>query len=274
MLDYMWQFFSSLFLYKNLTPLGMLFGTFLGLLFGAIWLSAYWPWKLVWKQPLLWALLPASAFLTWIVITLVQIPFQYQFNSFFGPQSTVTSVLLLYIPLVIWSAIFQEASKLVPVWLWQRFKDKKITTKTGLLIGAISGAGFGLMEAVYYHNMALSLGVSWASIGTSVFAGISPFWERFFYVAFHISATSLAGYGLAKGKWLKYYLLVVLLHAVLGYSTAFAVVGYISLTVVEIIIAVIELCLAGFMLWLRWKKLQNEPETPPAQGTLQQQSAS
>ena len=43
MLNYMWQFFSSVFVYSDLTPLGVFIGAFVGVLFGAIWLSAYWP---------------------------------------------------------------------------------------------------------------------------------------------------------------------------------------------------------------------------------------
>ena len=83
---------------------------------------------------------------------------------------------------------------------------------------------------------------------------LAGFWERFFTVAFHIAASALAGYGLAKGWGWQFYILASFLHGFLNYSVVLVQSGLLTVVHVEIYIAMVAVLVTTGTLWLRWRK--------------------
>ena len=193
MLHQMTSFFNGAFYFAGTNWKAILAAIALGLLFGAIWLTFYLP--PLFKKRMLWVVAAVSAILTWSAIAFVQIPLQNWYvdvvNHFWGSADISSWFLYLAFPLVLLSGLVQEAAKLVPtLFCWWRSK-RTLTPKMGLLIGAVSGAGFGVFEAIWVRNQIFVNGVSWSVIDNYALG----LWERIFAVAFHIAASALtAGY--------------------------------------------------------------------------------
>ena len=139
------------------------------------------------------------------------------------------------------------------VGYWWR-KGKNIDPKLGLAIGAVAGLGLGVFEAVWAHNTVFAAGWTWEAVQTQGLVALAPFWERFFTVAFHVAASALAGYGMAKGWGWQFYLLAAFLHASLNYSVVLLQSGLITVIQLEIFAAVWAILVTGGTLWLRWRK--------------------
>jgi RsiW-degrading membrane proteinase PrsW (M82 family) len=267
--DTMIEFLKSWFIFPGLKWDLMLVSIGLAVAFGIIWMLGYWPWII--KKVWFWPVLIASAFLTLLAITFAQIPLQYYIDKGLGLAWDTTTIakwyLLAGIPTVLASGVVQEASKSVPMAVWWWRSGRTLTPKTGLLIGAAAGVGFGIFEAFWVHGQVFASGWTTQLITQYGFDGISGFWERFFTVGFHTAVSALVGYGLAKGKWWQYYLIAAGLHTVANYSAVF--VGYFAyirpaawfkITYIEIYIAVLTAIIAAVVLYLRWRK--SEEETP------------
>jgi len=228
----------------------------LGIIFGAIWLTLYWP--PVVKRPVLWLVGIVSAFLTWTAIAFVQIPLQSwagQALLHFWDQRTLTHWLLLAgIPQILLSGLVQEGAKLVPVVFYWWRNHWSFTPKFGLIVGAVSGAGFGVFEAIWVHNTIFASGWTWGTVEASGFLALLGFWERFFSVAFHIAVSALAGYGLAKRLGWQLYLVASFLHGVTNYSVILLQARLLTSIQVEIYIAVLAIAISAVALWLRWRK--------------------
>ena len=154
------KFFTSGFVYPNITLTGLALGIGLGIAFGAIWLIGYRP--PIFKKPWLWAVVAASsAVLTWAAVVFLQTSLQawsiQALGHFWGQQTLMRWLLVASIPSILLSGLVQEGSKLVPVVIWWHRKNRNITAKTGLIIGAIAGAGFGVFEAVWVLNTTFAL---------------------------------------------------------------------------------------------------------------------
>jgi hypothetical protein len=118
----------------------------------------------------------------------------------------------------------------------------------------VAGAGFGVYEAVWVHNTIFAGGWTWELVQSGGLIYLAGFWERFFAVAFHIAASGLAGYGLAKGWGWQFYLVAAFLHALLNYSAVFIRIGLFTTVHVEVYAAVVAVLVTGVALWLRWKR--------------------
>ncbi len=250
MTEYMVSFFLSFFQNPSAWGIG------LAVAFGAIWLAGYRP-PLV-RKPWLWAVLFASAILTLAAASFIQIPLQVwagqALGHFWSEEVLVRWILLAGIPQILLSGLVQEGSKLVPVVVcWWR-SGKNIDPKLGLAIGAVAGAGFGIFEAQWAHNTIFASGWTWQAVQTSGFMALAGFWERFFAVAFHIAASALAGYGLAKGWGWQFYLIASFLHGLLNYSVVLLQSGLFTVVHVEIYAAVVAVVVTAWALWLRWRK--------------------
>jgi len=237
-----------------------IWGVCLAILFGAFWLAAYWP--SLFKKPWLWAVLVGSAVLTLLAVTFIQMPLQTYtgewFVDLFGVQGFQNHLLLMSILPVLISGLVQEGAKLVPVVVYWCRSARNIDPKVGLAIGAIAGAGFGIFEAQWAHNMIFNSGWEWASVQTGGFLALAGFWERFFTVAFHIAASALAGYGLAKGWGWQFYLLASVLHAIVNFGIVLLQAGAVTIIQVEIYFAVVALAVTVVVLWLRWRNTEEE----------------
>ena len=250
--------FKSFFVYPGLSLNYMLVGIALGIAFGAIWLSAHWP--PLFKKPWFWAVAVVSAFLTVAAFSFIQVPLQTRLQDWLGntlsSDTFMTWLLLLGIPLMLIAGLVQEGAKMIPIAFWWWRSGKKIDPKLGLAIGAIAGAGYGIFEAVWMHNQMFLSGWTTQAFQTDGFLAIAGFWEKFFTVGFHIAASALVGYGLAKGKGWKFYLIAAGLHALLNYCVIFFQKGYFSVVQLETYVAVITV--AVWALLLRWGRASEE----------------
>ncbi len=231
-------------------------GITLAIVFGAIWLVGYWPPVL--KSLWLWAVLVISAILTLIAAAFIQIPLQLlvgqALSHFFSPEILTRWLLLSGIPQVLLGGLVQEGAKFLPIVIWWFGEERKLDPKLGLIIGAMAGAGFGMFEAQWVHNLIFASGWSWEAVQTGGFMALAGFWERFFVVAFHIAVSALAGYGLAKGWGWQFYLLAAFLHTFINYGIILMQAGLFTAVQVEIFVAAVALAVTGGALWLRWRK--------------------
>ncbi len=260
MLDKLVDFFLSWFIYPDTLWTFILLGIGLALVFGAIWFTPYW--TPILKKPWAWAVLIGSAILSLAAVSFIQIPLQVwtgQALGYFWSQEILTGWLLLSgIPQILLSGLVQEGSKLVPVVIYWWRKGKNIDPKLGLAIGAVAGAGLGVFEAVWAHNNIFAAGWTWEAVQAGGLMALAGFWERFFAVAFHIAASALAGYGLARGWGWQFYLLAAFLHSLMNYSVVLLRLGIFTVVHVEIYAAVVAVLVTGIALWLRWKKPEVE----------------
>ncbi len=233
-----------------------LIGIGLAILFGAIWLVGYWP--PLFKRPWLWAVLLISAFLTLVSVSFIQIPLQLvigqALNQFWSQEVLMSWLLLAGIPQILLSGVVQEGAKLVPVVIWWFGEEKRLSLRTGLMVGAVSGFGFGVYEAVWVHNSIFAAGWGWDFVEAGGYMALAGFWERFFAVAFHIASCALAGWGLARGWGWQFYLLVAFLHSFLNYSVVLLQSGLFNVLQVEIYAAVVAVLITAVALWLRWRR--------------------
>ncbi len=259
MLEQMIAFFTSWFANPSAWGIG------LAIIFGAVWLSCYWP--PLFKKPWLWAIMVSSAFLALVAVTFVQIPLQVWtgqgLNYFWDQETLIRWLLLAGIPQILYSGLVQEGAKLIPIVVYWWRKGMSIDPKLGLAVGAVAGAGFGTFEALWAHNAIFASGWSWEMVQTEGILALAGFWERFFAVAFHTAASALAGWGLAKGWGWQFYLLASFLHAFLNYSVVFLQSGLITIVQLEIFAAVWAVLVTGGALWLRWRQ---ETLMAPVQG--------
>ncbi len=256
MLEGMVRFFVSGFVYPGILWNQVLLGIGLAVTFGAIWFAPYW--TPILKKPWAWAVLAASAFLSWAAVSFIQIPLQVwtgqALNHFWSQEVLLRWLLLTGIPGILLTGLVQEGSKLVPVVIYWWRKGRNIDPKLGLAIGAVAGLGLGVFEAVWAHNRIFLAGWTWEMVQTGGVVALAGFWERFFTVAFHTAVSALAGYGLAKGWGWQFYLLASFLHAFLNYGVILLQSGALTIVGVEIFIAVWATLVIGGALWLRWRK--------------------
>jgi len=256
MLEQIVDFFVSWFVYPGILWTQLLLGIGLAIVFGAIWFTAYW--TPILKKPWAWAVLVSSAILSVAAVSFIQIPLQFwtgqALNHFWSQEILLRWLLLAGIPQILLSGLVQEGSKLVPVVVYWWHKGRNIDPKLGLAIGAVAGAGLGIFEAQWAHNTIFLSGWSWEAVQTGGLIALAGFWERFFAVAFHIAASALAGYGLAKGWGWQFYLLASFLHGLLNYSVVLFASGLFTIIHVEIYAAVVAVLVTGGALWLRWRK--------------------
>ena len=255
MLQQMTGFFTSAFNFPGLSWTLVLVAIGIGIVFGAIWLTPYWP--PFTKRPGLWVVGIVSTMLTWTAIAFVQIPLQawagQALLNFWDQQTLIKWLLLAGIPQILLSGLVQEGAKLVPVVLYWRRNHLNFTPTFGLIAGAVAGVGFGVFEAVWIHNTIFASGWTWSTVETNGFLALLGFWERFFSVAFHIAASALAGYGLAKHWGWQFYLIASFLHGATNYSVILLQSRLLTSFQVEIYIAVLAVAITTVALWIRWR---------------------
>jgi len=256
MLEVMVRFFVSGFVYPGILWNQVLLGIGLAIVFGAVWFAPYW--TPILKKPWAWAVLAASAFLSWVAVSFIQIPLQIwtgqALNQFWSQEILVRWLLLAGIPGILYSGLVQEGAKLVPVVVYWWHKGRNIDPKLGLAIGAVAGLGLGVFEAVWVHNIIFAAGWTWEVVQTGGLVALAPFWERFFTIALHTAMSALAGYGLAKGWGWQFYLLASFLHAFNNYCVLLFQSGLFTIVHVEIYNAVAAVLVTSGALWLRWRK--------------------
>jgi RsiW-degrading membrane proteinase PrsW (M82 family) len=256
MIDYMVAFFKSFFQNPSASGIYLAIAIGLAIAFGAVWLAGYRP--PLFKKPWLWAVLVSSPFLTLAAVSFIQIPLQVwagqALNHFWSQEVLMSWILLAGIPQILLSGLVQEGSKLVPMVVYWWRSGKSIDPKLGLAIGAVAGAGFGIFEAQWAHNLIFASGWTWEAVQTGGFMALLGFWERFFTVAAHIAFSALAGYGLARGWGWQFYLIASVLHGLLNYGIVLLQAGLFTFVHVEIYVAALAVLVTAWALWLRWRK--------------------
>jgi RsiW-degrading membrane proteinase PrsW (M82 family) len=259
----MTSFFNSAFYFAGTHWDAILLSIALGLVFGAVWLFFYFP--PIFKKQWFWVVIAVSAILSWSAIAFVQIPFQNWYvdaiTHFWGSKDLSSWYLLIAFPLVLISGIVQEATKLAPVLLsWWRSK-KSFTPRFGLMLGAVSGAGFGVFEAIWVHNQIFAQGISWSVVDNYALA----LWERVFAVAFYIATSALTGYGIAKKKGWLFYVIAAFLHGIVNFSAILIEDNKLTSLQSEFYLTFIAVAVTGWALWLRWRPEKEIPaEISPA----------
>ena len=199
-----------------------------------------------------------SAVLSWFAVAFIQIPLQalvgQLLGHFWSQEILLSWILLAGIPQILLSGLVQEGAKLIPVVLWWIRNKTDVTPTMALIVGAIAGAGLGIFEAVWAHNTVFASGWTWQVVETNGLVALMPFWERVSAVAFHISVSALAGYGLAKGWGWQFYLIASFSHALMNYGVALLQSGKLTVVQMEIYASVIALMITGVALWLRWRE--------------------
>jgi len=255
---------ESWFSYPDTSGDYIFYGIIIAVVFGTVWLLSHWP--PLFKKPWLWAVMVGSGFLTLLAFVFIEIPLrtgiQIIMEKIWDMGTLDTWLLLTTIPIVLAIGLVQEGAKMVPMVFWWARSKRQISPKMGLAIGAVAGAGFGIFQAIWVNNNILPyLGLPWDAVQQG-FEGIALYWESFFFVGFHIAASALAGYGLAKGKGLKFYLFAALLHALVTYGAVLTVQFELSVLQVGMYIAGIAVLVTAGTLILRWRKADGEPEEP------------
>jgi RsiW-degrading membrane proteinase PrsW (M82 family) len=236
-----------------------LFGVLLALLFGAIWLACYWP---PLKKLSLWLVLAGSAIITLLAISFIEVPVQNAIGKdmlqLMSEGNVIRSFLINGISLVIVTGLVQEGAKLVsPVIYWLSNK-RTVDPKLMVSIGAAAGAGFGIFEAQYIHNLYISSGWNLSMMQNEGAVILLPILVTFFTVAFHTGTCALSSYGVARGfGWLSYPVLAIV-HALWQYSYYLANAGIISPALYHVYIALFAILVMAVALWLRWKKQTSE----------------
>jgi len=256
MIDYAVAFFKSFFQNPGASGTYLAIAIGLAIAFGAVWLAGYRP--PLFKKPWLWAVLVGSAFLALAAASFIQIPLQtwagQALGHFWSQEVLMRWILLAGIPQILLSGLVQEGAKLVPVVAYWHRSGKNIDPKLGLAIGAVAGAGFGIFEAQWAHNLIFASGWTWAAVQAGGFWALAGFWERFFTVGAHTAFSALAGYGLARGWGWQFYLIASVLHGLLNYSVVLLQAGLLTTVHVEIYVAVLAVLVTAWALWLRWRK--------------------
>jgi hypothetical protein len=100
--------------------------------------------------------------------------------------------------------------------------------------------------------------ISEISILMSVVFGPSLFglplisvYERMMAVLFHASTAAIIGYGLVRGKTLKYFLIAVFLHIILDTFAVLYAVGLMSILATEIIIGIVALVVFVYAMYTK-----------------------
>lgn len=226
----------------------------LAIIFGAIWLACYRP-PLI-SKPWLWAALAGGAVLAPIAIAITSFPIGYGISklaSYFWSQQVIKSWgWLISVPSIFIFGLVWQGAMLVPVAVYWWRKNRNLEPKFGLLIGAVAGAGFGILLTQWANNFFIAdTSWSWLLVQTQGFPALSGFWESFFVLGLSVASTALAGWGIAKGWGWKFYLLAAFVFLVTNYNTVLVSYGRISATQAQFIIATWAVVVVGVTLWLR-----------------------
>jgi len=231
-------------------------GISLALVFGAIWLACYRP-PLITK-PWLWAVLAAGAILAPIAITVAAFPLRFGiswvYGSFWSRETLAQWALLASLPSMYLFGLVREGFKLLPVVVYWWRKGRNIEPKLGLAAGAVSGAGFGILEAQWTLNYIITSGWSWEKVQIEGLVALAGFWETFFVIGVNVAACALAGWGLAKGWGWQFYLIAAFIFVLLNYGTVLVSSGLISAVQAEFLIAALAFLVTGVALWLGERK--------------------
>lgn len=135
-------------------------GISLALIIGVVWLTVYWP--PLFRHRWLWAVLAGGAIAAPIGIFLQE----FMVTTWLGelarkiwsPETLNNWFLVVAAPGLFVQGLVREGAKFVPVVTYWLCKRREISPRFGLAIGAIAGAGFGILEAQWTLNYIIHSG--------------------------------------------------------------------------------------------------------------------
>jgi hypothetical protein len=150
--------------------------------FGAFWLILLSPLGI--KRPSRWLLFLVGAFLFAPSIALVQLRLQGEISrllaTLVGTEAYRRDILILSIPAVLLSGVIQEAAKFVPIVVYAYvIRKQKLMPRFTLSMGALVGAGYGVVEAQWLINAIFAAGFSFDLVSVYGLVALAGFWERF-----------------------------------------------------------------------------------------------
>jgi hypothetical protein len=186
----------------------------LAVLFGVVWMACFRP--PLFSKFWLWAILPFGAMITLLAVAVIQLPLEsllgHGAHVTHHDEHSVLPLILAALPLIVISALVQEGGKLVPAVTYWQLEKRKINPVLGMQIGAVAGAGFGILQAQWTHNAIFASGWTFEMVQIEGVGELFVFYESVFIVAMHVTTAALSGYGLARGWGWQFYLLASLVH--------------------------------------------------------------
>jgi RsiW-degrading membrane proteinase PrsW (M82 family) len=209
-------------------------------------------------KPWFWAVLAAGAILAPIAIAVTVFPLRFGiswvYGSLWSRETLAQWALLASLPSMYLYGLVREGFKLLPVVVYWWREGRNIEPKLGLVAGAVSGAGFGILESQWTLNYILASGWSWESVQMQGIVALGGFWESFFVLGIQVTACALAGWGLARGWGWKFYLLAAFVYLFPNYSYVLLTKELITGVQAEFLIAAWALIATGVVFWLRERK--------------------
>lgn len=258
MVEQMFQLFTSFFRLPTASAGWTLFAIGLALVYGAIWIAGFWP--PLFKNWRLWLVLVAGFILPTIILSFIQLPLQYTTFQYLAPLldkyfQDIAVKLITGILLAIIFGLTVQGALFIPVFYYRLNRLDEFTPRFGLMVGALSGAVFGMMLSFSLFSKFVEIGIATA---LSHPVSYLSFVERFFAVALFAGTTALCGYGLAKGKGWQAYLIFAGVLCVYQYISLLMSAKMFDLWATEIIMTLLSAAAAGLALWLYWKKTKPE----------------
>jgi hypothetical protein len=149
---------------------------------------------------------------------------------------------LSYLAVSLLAALLQEGGKLIALWAGQWFTPRRQM----VWVGAFLGGGFVLAESYWIlHGLAQDVASFYPDLTFVQFlSSFSPFlFERLILTVVGISLGTLLAYGLLRRQPGRYFLLVMLLHAVLVFASLYRQSARLDLTWTLIVLGVFALIL-------------------------------
>ena len=225
-------------------------GSGLSLLFALLWLLLYRP--PLFKQPRLWLVMLGGALAGVLAVSAIQTPLSSLINQLWHKDAGVGRLLLVGLLSVVTIGLVQEGAKLLPLLVLRRQQGGQLEEQQGFSAGAVAGFGYGFLETFYVMNFLFDTGWNWDVLANEYPALVLTSVERVCMLGLNMGLTALVGWGLAKGKGLRFYFVAVLIHAVVAFISFLmanlsfpVVIGELALMVIIIVLTVVMLSMRG-----------------------------
>ena len=244
------QIFTQLTIYFRYVTLS---GSGLALLFALLWLLLYRP--PFFKQPRLWLVMLGGALAGVLAVSIIQTPLSILINKLWHEDAGAGRLLLVGLLSVVTIGLVQEGAKLLPLLVLRKQLGGQLDEQQGLSAGAVSGFGYGFLETFYVMNFLFASGWNWDVLANEYPALVLTGVERVCMLGLNMGLSALVGWGLARGKGLRFYLLAAALHAFVAFISFLMANLSFPVVITELALMVIIIVLTVVMLSMRGEHL-------------------
>ncbi len=218
-------------------------------------------WSTFYRRVMIWAFYAAIAFLcvllfsrgnlsradywllfvmsgiTFALVVYVQAPIQQKFSGavFRSLGSAGSGTYFAAFVIAAISGFFQEGFKTLLIWFRWNQKDDRPNLRSMVALGAMVGAGFGLVEACWLTGGLFASG----ALGLVSLA----VWERLITIMFHTSMGVLIAYGVGRREPWQFLTIAAVLHTLGNFSIIFVRHGFVDAFIFEALLTVYDLAL-------------------------------